>query len=204
MTPDVTIEIYGSLGVIIISAIIYIISKMIFDRRTNKALANDGNVSGRKMLSPVAVTAIAAAVMLIGLAVVPHIVNIGSGRGDIEFIFETQKNAYTPDLNRYTLVTELSAETEEYLIYRAAKKEDVIYKIVCKCADIPGFSRAELTLSTDKTGKIGGTFELDDLGDGTNGFYSASIENIEMPGTVSITLKDKNDKALSGISADLK
>lgn len=122
MTPDVTIEIYGSLGVIILSAIIYIISKMIFDRRTNKALANDGNGSGRKMLSPVAVTAIAAAVMLIGLAVVPHIVNIGSGRGDIEFIFETKKNAYTPDLNRYTLVTELSAETEEYLIYRAAKK----------------------------------------------------------------------------------
>lgn len=70
MLPIVVIFLFGLIGIMFISAIVYIISKLVIDNRTNKALANGSNEPGRKMLSPVRATSIVAGVLLAGLIMV--------------------------------------------------------------------------------------------------------------------------------------
>ncbi|MBP5774835.1 MAG: hypothetical protein J6W36_03985 [Clostridiales bacterium] len=62
MLPIAVIFLFGLLGILFISAVVYVISKLVFDNRTDKALS--------KRYSPVRVTSMVAGVMLAGLLIV--------------------------------------------------------------------------------------------------------------------------------------
>ena len=96
MSAIVFIFLFGFLGILFISAIVYIISKLVIDNRTNKALANGSNEPGRKMHSPVRVTLMVASVLLAGLITVCICYSL--------FSFDTER------------VKEISAETANYEI----------------------------------------------------------------------------------------
>ena len=54
----------GFLVITVVSVVTYIVSKIVFDRRTNDALAS-GNVKQKKMLRPIAITGIVAGVLFV-------------------------------------------------------------------------------------------------------------------------------------------
>ncbi|MBP5774836.1 MAG: hypothetical protein J6W36_03990 [Clostridiales bacterium] len=212
MPPSAVILILGLIVILFISVIVYVISKLVFDSRTNKALANGGNGSGRKMLNPVQITSIVAVVMLVGLLMVSSCysmfsINRESGIVrlkensvyDIGIIFEMEEDSYTPDPDKYINRAELKSEGEVCLVYAATDNEVNPVLIVYKIKDASEISKAEISFIYDDTERS----KFLDFGNEVKGLFSTSLQDIEFPGVISITLQDKDGKEVSSMSMDL-
>ena len=202
----------GLTVILFISVIVYVISKLVFDSRTNKALANGGNGSGRKMLRPITVASIAGGIMLAGLIMVCicyslFSINTASSKEsgaetvsyDIGIIFEMEEDSYTPDPDKYIKRAELKSDGEVCLVYAAADNEVNPVLIVYKIKDASEISKAEISFIYDDTEKS----KFLDFGNEAKGIFSTSLQNIELPGVISITLQDKDGKEVSSMSMDL-
>ena len=118
---------------------------------------------------------------------------------DIGIIFEMEEDSYTPDPGKFILRSEMKAGDDKCLIYAAEDEEVTPCLVVYKIKDASEISKAEISFIYDDTERS----KFLDFGNEVKGLFSTSLQDIEFPGVISITLQDKEGEEVSSMSMDL-
>lgn len=196
----------GGIAFIAIAAVItYIVSKIIFDKRTNRALADSENGKNKRMLRPIAVTAIVAGSLLVLVAGFTAVFlaygtksdNVDSiegyfepGSPSAELFFMTEGTFVEPDSKQYELIASGKDENIDYYVHaRRSDKQsgDAPYVIVSVYTGEKEPVSAEGMLSNE----YASTGTLVDM-DGSEVFYETSLFDIICPGTLRVSFRDES------------
>lgn len=211
------IIILGIIGIAVISIIVYIISKLIFDSKINKALADGGNASGKKLFSPVKITMAVAGgltIALLGLCVcfslfaalvdsgtLNKMAGIDTDAPDLVVITSFDGALYSPDPEEYIYMQSVSSGDAECFFYKSSdsSNRDVApYLIVCEYRGTAEISQVEASFTKGNKGS-GGIVIID----GSTQIYSISLWQLDYPGTVSVMLFDEDHNEVSCIVTDM-
>ena len=212
-------------GIILIgvtSVIVYFISKLIFDSRSNKALNEADNGKQKKMLRPIAITGIVAGVLLViyiamgaafvifgadlstGGKVGSNSFSVTSDEPSVEVMFATAGSDAQIEDKNYSRVNEVTGENIVCTVYEKKADDDsdsfgARYFVVCKYT---GDSKIAIGNAMYTSGK-NGSGSIIELGDNAI-MASTSIWHIEFPGTLEMSFRDKDGNDVAKTSVELK
>ena len=206
----------GGLAFIVIASVItYIISKIIFDKHSNRALTDNETCRRKKMLRPIAITGIVAGsvlILLIALGAVfmaygatftdsGAVVLGGWETPSAELYFMEKGSSLEPDKDRYELVSVNTEENIECYVY-ARKSDDLVeiapYVIVCIYKGEKEIASAEAMLS-NKDSASGTLTNID----GSLLIYESSLFDVEYPGKLRVSFRDNNGAEVDMIFLEL-
>ena len=206
----------GGLAFIVLASVItYIVSKFIFDKHSNRALTDNETGKRKKMLRPIAVTGIVAgSILILFIALGAVFMALGAvftDSGNIvlgdwktpsaELYFMEAGSSLEPDKERYELVSVNTEESIECYVY-ARKSDDLSeiapYVIVSIYKGEKEIASAEAMLSNKDSAS--GTLTYID---GSLLVYESSLFDVEYPGTLRISFREKSGGEVALIFLEL-
>lgn len=210
------IFVIGLIFIAVICVITFFVSKVIFDHRSNKILAQGGNPSGKrsKMAYPGIVTLVTGIVLVVLLAVVSTITMslsaifdnitdsntgvISSAEEDVPSInvAYVRSGEYAPEEELYSLET--TASDNDFTCSLYVRKDpfdssNPLYIVVCSYEGDENAALIEAQYLHGKTG-MGSLTHLE----GMNQLIWTPIWHAEYPGTLQINLKDYDGENIIG------
>ena len=205
----------GLAFIAVVSVITYIVCKIVFDKRTNQALADNENGKHKRMIRPIAVTAIVAGSLLVLIACFTAVFllfgtdcdNGYAGDGyfepdypSAELYFMTEETYVEPDSKLYDLVTSGNDKDIDYYVYsrKSDNYTDAQYVIVSvyKGEKVP--VSAEGMLSN----KYAASGTLVDM-DGSEVFYENRLFDVNYPGTLRVSFRDESGAEIALVYIEL-
>ena len=195
----------GLAFIAVVSVITYIVCKIVFDKRTNKALADNETGKHKRMIRPIAVTAIVAGSLLIVIAGFTAVFLLfgtdcdNSYNGDgyfepgypsAELYFMTEETYVEPDSKLYGLMTSGNDKDIDYYVYARKSVDDYtdaqyVVVSVYKGEMVPVSAEGMLS---NKNAASGTLVDMD----GTAVFYETSLFDVNYPATLRISFRDES------------
>ena len=211
------IFIVGFLVIITASLITYIISKIIFDRRTNAALSG-GNVKQKKMLRPIAITGIVAgALFIVFIGTAAIVFGLSAAYGTVyesetsvivdeempsaDLYFQVEGSTVEPDGDVYELISTHSDNDITIEIYGIKDNYPYAskYFIVSTYTGDKEVAAGEAMFSGD----FRATGTMIDLEDPSYAVYTP-LWGAEYPGTLRISFRDKSGAEITLTNIELE